>query len=360
MLLDGHRIVRAAFDGRVVGDDHAVLALHDADPGDDAGARRVVVVHSEAASAESSRKSEPGSSRRSTRSRAVSLLRRRCFRPLRRRRRLDRDERSRNSATNRSMRAALPRSPLPSRRHSAFVALRARLDRHAPRAIAAAMRKTIRQWRHSRLRSTSAASCARRAPRSGRRCSHMMDGWERVLPRICLRRAGFGGTPDRVAAFAAMTAGDAAASLLTLPAGPNFDYAAARARGRGRAHDQQGSSTTRRATPKARRQDAILALQLWWLNRMLYDAGPSAREDDALLPWALHDRARRRRIRGLPTTRTRSSAATRWEICATYARSLQRRRDADLSRTLRKTLRASQRELRARADGALHARRRQL
>lgn len=32
-----------------------------------------------------------------------------------------------------------------------------------------------------------------------------------------LRRAGFGGTPDQVRRYAAMTAGDAVASLLTLP-----------------------------------------------------------------------------------------------------------------------------------------------
>ncbi len=40
MLLDGHRIVRAALDRRVVGDDDAVLPFHDADPGDHSGRRR--------------------------------------------------------------------------------------------------------------------------------------------------------------------------------------------------------------------------------------------------------------------------------------------------------------------------------
>ncbi len=45
MLLHRHRIVRAALDGRVVGDDHAVLPFDDADAGDDAGAGRIVVVH---------------------------------------------------------------------------------------------------------------------------------------------------------------------------------------------------------------------------------------------------------------------------------------------------------------------------
>ena len=44
VLLDGHRVVRAALDRGVVGDHHAGRPLDPADPGDDAGARRVVVV----------------------------------------------------------------------------------------------------------------------------------------------------------------------------------------------------------------------------------------------------------------------------------------------------------------------------
>ena len=44
VLLDRHRVVRAALDGRVVGDDDAGRALDPADAGDDAGARGVVVV----------------------------------------------------------------------------------------------------------------------------------------------------------------------------------------------------------------------------------------------------------------------------------------------------------------------------
>ena len=39
VLLDGHRVVGAALDGRVVGDDHALAAADPADAGDDAGAR---------------------------------------------------------------------------------------------------------------------------------------------------------------------------------------------------------------------------------------------------------------------------------------------------------------------------------
>ena len=44
VLLDGHRVVGAALDRRVVGDDDAGRALDPADAGDDPGARRVVVV----------------------------------------------------------------------------------------------------------------------------------------------------------------------------------------------------------------------------------------------------------------------------------------------------------------------------
>ena len=44
MLLHGERVVRAAFHRRVVGDDHALPALDDADPGDDPGRRCVAVV----------------------------------------------------------------------------------------------------------------------------------------------------------------------------------------------------------------------------------------------------------------------------------------------------------------------------
>ena len=45
MFFDRHRVVRATFDGRVVGDDGHFFAFDRADPGDDAGRGRVVVVH---------------------------------------------------------------------------------------------------------------------------------------------------------------------------------------------------------------------------------------------------------------------------------------------------------------------------
>ena len=45
VLLDGHRVVRAALDRRVVGDDHAFAARDAADAGDHARAGAFVVVH---------------------------------------------------------------------------------------------------------------------------------------------------------------------------------------------------------------------------------------------------------------------------------------------------------------------------
>ncbi len=60
VLLDGHRVVGAALDRGVVGDDDARRALDPADAGDDARARCVVVVQPVAASGLSSRKARPG------------------------------------------------------------------------------------------------------------------------------------------------------------------------------------------------------------------------------------------------------------------------------------------------------------
>jgi uncharacterized protein (DUF1800 family) len=91
-----------------------------------------------------------------------------------------------------------------------------------------------------------------------------------------LRRAGFGGTPDQVRRYGAMTARDAVASLLTAaPASsiappPEFDDL-----------DGSVSMSTDPLQRKAMRQkdrregrDAIVALQLWWLNRMLTEPAP--------------------------------------------------------------------------------------
>ncbi len=47
VLLDRHRVIAAALDGGVVGDDHAFAAFDAADAGDDAGGVHVAAVHAE-------------------------------------------------------------------------------------------------------------------------------------------------------------------------------------------------------------------------------------------------------------------------------------------------------------------------
>jgi uncharacterized protein (DUF1800 family) len=85
-----------------------------------------------------------------------------------------------------------------------------------------------------------------------------------------LRRAGFGGTPDEIARYASMRATDAAAALVGMPPagsvtppreldGASQPYAMS---------DSMDRAMIRRARRRAG-QEAIAALQLWWLNRML-------------------------------------------------------------------------------------------
>ena len=74
VLLDGDRVVGAALDRRVVGDDQHLAARDAADAGDDARRRaRRRRTCPQAASGDSSRNGEPGSSSRSMRSRTGSL-----------------------------------------------------------------------------------------------------------------------------------------------------------------------------------------------------------------------------------------------------------------------------------------------
>ncbi|MGB8966394.1 MAG: DUF1800 domain-containing protein [Candidatus Cybelea sp.] len=83
-----------------------------------------------------------------------------------------------------------------------------------------------------------------------------------------LRRAGFGGTPDEVRRYGAMRADDAVASLLSLPSpasiSPPSDL------------DDQAHPLLSMSRHEKRRQRAevILAMQLWWLNRMLSTPAP--------------------------------------------------------------------------------------
>lgn len=75
-----------------------------------------------------------------------------------------------------------------------------------------------------------------------------------------LRRAGFGGTPDEIRRYAALPAGDAVAALLEIPS--------ARPIAPPPEADVDG--------PLGKRQtrETLLALQLWWLDRMLTTPAP--------------------------------------------------------------------------------------
>jgi uncharacterized protein (DUF1800 family) len=97
-----------------------------------------------------------------------------------------------------------------------------------------------------------------------------------------LRRAGFGGTPDQVRRYAAMTAGSAVASLLTVPPassttppqeledlGQPVSMATDPLQ-----RSMLGQEVTTRREKAREGRDTILALQLWWLNRMLTTTAP--------------------------------------------------------------------------------------
>lgn len=108
------------------------------------------------------------------------------------------------------------------------------------------------------------------------------DGpWDDRLAAHLLRRAGFSGTPDEIARYAAMSPHDAAESLIhfadtsQLPAPPSAspypDYRAIAMMNKGL------DDTAKREAAKSRRKQAvgdIVALQLWWLNRMLTTPAP--------------------------------------------------------------------------------------
>jgi uncharacterized protein (DUF1800 family) len=108
------------------------------------------------------------------------------------------------------------------------------------------------------------------------------DGpWDDRLAAHLLRRAGFSGTPGEVARLAAMSPHDAAESLIHFPDTSNFapppsltpypDYRAIATMNKGL------DDTAKREAANMRRKQAvgdILALQLWWLNRMLTTPAP--------------------------------------------------------------------------------------
>ena len=75
MLLDRHRIIRAALDRRIVGDDHRLAAVNAADPRHQAGAVDVAFIHAEGGEAADFEKRRTRIERQATRSRASSLPR---------------------------------------------------------------------------------------------------------------------------------------------------------------------------------------------------------------------------------------------------------------------------------------------
>lgn len=85
-----------------------------------------------------------------------------------------------------------------------------------------------------------------------------------------LRRAGFGGTPVEVRRYAALSAREAVTSLISLPPARSIQPPPELQNLDG-APSMMGMD--RKARARARRQ-VIVALQLWWLNRMLTTPAP--------------------------------------------------------------------------------------
>ena len=99
-----------------------------------------------------------------------------------------------------------------------------------------------------------------------------------------LRRAGFGGTPDEVRRYAAMPVGRAVESLVRFPASANAQAAPGDVYSPVELLSQYGPQGVRALSPEQRKAlnreirgsefRSTLALQLWWLNRMLATPAP--------------------------------------------------------------------------------------
>ena len=110
------------------------------------------------------------------------------------------------------------------------------------------------------------------------------------------------------------------------------------------------------------RRQNLIAMQTWWLERMIAIARAAAREDDAVLARALHQLAGEGH-------RPRKSCSMQNQLFRQYALgnvrdlTLHVSQDPAMLRYLDNNVNvqgASERKLRARADGAVHARHRQL
>lgn len=75
-----------------------------------------------------------------------------------------------------------------------------------------------------------------------------------------LRRAGFGGTPDEIRRFAAMSASEAAATLVAVPSA--------------NAIAPPSEADVDGPLGKRETRASLVALQLWWLDRMLTTPAP--------------------------------------------------------------------------------------
>lgn len=99
---------------------------------------------------------------------------------------------------------------------------------------------------------------------------------ERLAAHL-LRRAGFGGTPDEIRRYAAMTVGDAVESLVRFPAVADAAPPAVYDRGPD-LHQLQGLEGTakRKLLYRIVHQDfeGMENVRLWWLNRMLATQAP--------------------------------------------------------------------------------------
>src|SRR5580704_13873141 len=109
--------------------------------------------------------------------------------------------------------------------------------------------------------------------------------WDQRLAAHLLRRAGFGGTPDDVTRLARMPMGAAVDSLIrypkddSLPGAPSDtgsafeEYRAAYQDLRRNGNDPDALKTARVAFNKAR-QHVALAMEQWWLERMIKTKAP--------------------------------------------------------------------------------------
>ncbi|MDQ2872055.1 MAG: DUF1800 domain-containing protein [Candidatus Eremiobacteraeota bacterium] len=106
--------------------------------------------------------------------------------------------------------------------------------------------------------------------------------WNPRLAAHLLRRAGFGGSPDQIAAAANRPMHDAVEALIHFPAVPPAspdaydpapDVVAFYKSGGFRGADDMAKRDFRKGIRKKERS-SILALQLWWLNRMLTTPAP--------------------------------------------------------------------------------------